>query len=143
MSLTSQELRSLLLHMWEDSLYPMSQDDTLIYRAARLKDMDGRKMPRLSMWPKNIRRMLFKTRVPFSTKETYQLFIFLVGNGYSPLLAGTWILSCYGLFIWKKIDSYPRVRITQICTIHADILSKKQYMYYWDIRENCKSSDEN
>ena len=138
MAVATHELKALLTDRWKNSISSMSVEQVTEYRSLKLTNLDGKDMPQLHSWPTNIRRLLFKTVPGPSNRETTKLFIFLVGNGCSPLAAGTWILTYHGLCTWKKRNHQAYASINRIVSIHGSMLLVENTMYYWDIRENRK-----
>ena len=102
MSLSVSEFTELLVDRWEESILPMSVEEVKEYRQIRLKELDGQIMPPISTWPENIQNIIDCNKIPPGYKNTYKLFVFLIGNGCSPFKAGTWIISYFGLSLWKK-----------------------------------------
>lgn len=134
MSLSPDELQSLLTNIWSDSLSPMTFQQVMGYRSTKLKRMDGKDLPKINMWPKNIRKIIFTTGSVPSYGRMTKLFLFFIGNGYSPLAAGSWILTYCGLSSWKKRENQARTRIKHLCKIYRNLKDSGNELYYWDVR---------
>ena len=122
MAMTVAELQSQLLAAWEEYLYHISKSGALEYRREILKRFDGDCLPNIYKWPKEYRMILFKTDFPLTFKSARQLFLFLIGNGCTPILAGRWIISYYSLLDWEKRDSMAKRKIRDICILYAELL---------------------
>lgn len=136
MSMTPSELESLLTGKWENDVSEMSTAKVTEYRALKLARLDGVDMPFLFTWPKDLRRVMFKTTPPPTCQESTKLFIFFVGNGYSPVSAGTWLITYYGLCTWRKRGSLVKSRIKQLVGIYESMIKEKNTMHYWDLRNS-------
>lgn len=80
-------------------------------------------------WPKEMQKIFWMK--PISRKNTFKLFLFLVGNGRSPHLAAQWIM--YAQF-WDSEDLRKRY-------YHLSSMMKKFYhcsdrWFYFDIETN-------
>ena len=126
----------MLTGKWEGNISDMSIAEVAEYRALKLSRLDGLDMPNLFTWPKDIRRIIFKTIPPPTCQEATKLFIFFVGNGYSPLSAGTWLITYYGLCTWRKRGSLAGSRIKQLVGIYENMIKERNTMHYWDLRKS-------
>ena len=135
MAASQTELKSLLSQEWENCLQDMNFCAVMEYRSSHIRNFDGVMMPPLYQWPKDIRQILFKTSIPLSHKETCKLFIFLIGNGYSPFRIGIWILTYFALCDWGKRVHAVRTRIDTMIGIYGTLLSEEKLHYYWDVRD--------
>ena len=133
MAVTTTELQNLLLRAWEDYLYHISMSDALEYRKALLKRFDGDCLPNLYKWPKEYRMILFNTDYPPQYKTSRKLFLFLLGNGCTPVLAGKWILSYYALLTWDKRDNMAKRKISMVVHLYGEVMKVGAEHRYWDI----------
>ena len=134
MKLSVVEFKNLLEDRWEESIFWMSTAEVKEYRQILLKELDGKVMPPTSDWPMNVQDIIHSEKIPPGYKSTCKLFVFLVGNGCSPFLAGTWILSYFALCTWKKRESAAKRRIEYLTSIYANIAKTDCEMFYWDVR---------
>ena len=125
-----------MLQSWENSLWPMSPTEAVEYRRRKLEEFDGQCTPKLFTWPKDIRSELFKNKFPPTYRTAQKIFLFLVGNGCSPFMAGTWILSHHALLTYDQRDQLAKARIKTLIRIYSKMIVKDESLYYWDVRES-------
>ena len=133
MALTPEELRGILTASWNNTIETMTPDELLAYRRIRINTIDGDEMPHLTVWPINIRSIFFKNESPLTDGEARTLFLFLLGNGYSALRAGTWILSSHALVVAHTRHTLANKRIHQLCWLYRNIRQNSMIWFYHDL----------
>ena len=126
-----EQLFRLLCHEW-DTLKVKSRGEILDIRRGMLTLFNGDEMPSIRLWPRNIRRVIFK-QTPLSDCESFQLTLFFLGNGFSPLRVGVWILTLYALVANHDRERRGRKRCTQIAWVYSQIESHRQLWRYFDL----------
>ena len=136
MFLTEVELESLLVQDWEDVYCNMGRDDVLTLRNTRIHDFDGKVMPKIYLWPKEVRKVFFTQHSESSANRSFVLFVFFIGNGYSAYRTGTWLLTYYSLLEWNKRDSLARKMIASVVTLYKKMRTgEADYLTYYDVNE--------
>ena len=118
-----------MLQSWENSLWPMSPTEAVEYRRRKLEEFDGQCTPKLFTWPKDIWSELFKNKFPSTYRTAPKIFLFLVGNGCSPFMAGTWILSHHALLTYDRRDQLAKARIKTLIRIYSKMIVKDESLY--------------
>ena len=67
------------------------KDQKIIKRRELLNIINGDTFYPLSKWPLDLKLIFWKKTI--SDKNTFKLFLFFIGNGGSPHLAGDWIMT--------------------------------------------------
>ena len=131
MMYSRDQLFRLLCQEW-DTLKVKSREQILDIRRHMLRSFNGDEMPSIRLWPRNIRRLLFK-QTALSDSESFQLTLFFLGNGFSPLRVGVWILTLYALIVNHDRERRGRKRCTQIAWIYSQIDNHRQVWRYFDL----------
>jgi hypothetical protein len=98
-------------------------------RRALFQDINGDIFYPISLWPKKMERLFW--RKPIRDDETFQLLLFLVGNGCPPDLSTEWILtSTY----WDKTKTNSR--FIQTRWILANAAQHSKIWFYFDMHLN-------
>jgi len=86
----------------------------------------------LKSWPAGLKRLFWKK--PTSDVETFQLMLFLYGNGCEMELAEKWIVSSLA---WCENNSYSRKRLYQINWIYSSLEGRNynSKWYFFDIHK--------
>ena len=129
---TREQLYRLLCVEW-DILKVKSRAEIVAIRREMLRTFNGDEMPTLRLWPVNIRRLLFKQSA-LSDSETFQLTLFFLGNGFSPLRVGVWVLTGYTLLTQDR-DRRGRKRCVQMAWIYSQVENQRQHWRYFDLEE--------
>ena len=93
--------------------------------------LDGDIFYPLEAWPTRMREMFFAT--PLTDMQTFQLFLFLVGNGCSPPLTCEWILSSQ---FWSNDPQAFIKRSNQIKFIIRTIDSRMGVWFYYSMHQD-------
>ena len=93
--LSAEEIKYVLTQDWVTIFNCAGQQWIYTYRSNMLRFCDGDGCAPLSRWPPYIRRILFQTIRPIGDRQTFQLMLFFIGNGFPPLKAGKWILTSH------------------------------------------------
>ena len=68
----------------------LSKKEVSDRRRELLKDLNGNAIFSLKLLPKEMQAVFWKK--PMGDKETFKLALFLISNGYAPILFTEWIL---------------------------------------------------
>ena len=86
----------------------------------------------LKLWPKEMQAVFWKK--PMGDKETFKLALFLISNGYAPILFTEWILLAQ---YWAESPQIAEKRARQIDFVvnNADSQNSKWFFFstYYDI----------
>ena len=133
---TEVELELLLVKAWEDVYSNMVKDDVMTLRNTRIHDFDGKSMPEIHQWPKEIRTVFFAKHTESRPNRAFILFVFFIGNGYSAYRSGTWLLTYYALLEWNKRDSLARKMIASVVNLYGKMRTgEADYLTYYDVNE--------
>ncbi len=132
--LTSQELNSLLDKEWSEKYSIMTNEYAMQIRAIRIRGFTQELKP-LTLWPKKVRRILFKRfplYPPIGSKDIFHLFLFFFGNGYPAHRAGTWLLTYFALTSWHYRDGLAGCCIQRIVKLYDSFLNAEgdEWNYY-------------
>ena len=81
----------------------------------------------LSVWPQEFKFIFWKK--PISDKDTFKLFLFLIGNGCSPHLTSYWILTSQHWTTDKKAEKRAR----QLDFLLNNMDNKSHIWFYFDL----------
>ena len=126
------EIETFMLSTWYTHFVHMNREHVLNWRITYLRLLDGDLLPPIQLWPKYVRRIFFQTAFPVGERQTFILYLFLIGNGLSPFIAVEWILSSFAISPWRRRKYLLRKRILQIKWIQNNIENNiEHWRYFW------------
>ena len=87
-------------------LRDLSRTSIIQQRLQLFNSFNGDAFYPLSVWPQEFKLIFWKK--PISDKDTFKLFLFLIGNGCSPSLISHWILTSQHWITDKKAQKRAR-----------------------------------
>ena len=130
--MSAVELYTLLTHLW-GVIKTWPQASVLNWRRREIRRMDGELFFKFFKWPRYMRRIYFQNAYPHGDVQTFQLILFLTGNGLSFYRAAKWILSSHALVTWERRDRLVQKRIAQMKWIREHYEMRTNQWRYFDI----------
>ena len=124
-----------MLSFWNSDFVTMSRAQAFRWRNQYLQMIDGDLLAPIQCWPKYLRRIFFKTACPVGDRQTFILYLFMMGNGLSPFVATKWIMSSFAICTWQRREVLLRKRVAQIKWIHNNIRNNMWHWRYFDLVE--------
>ena len=88
------------LHFYHHHLPNLSHASITQQRLQLFNSFNGDAFYPLSVWPQEFKLIFWKKQI--SDKDTFKLFLFLIGNGCSPHLISHWILTYHNTWLQTK-----------------------------------------
>ena len=111
-----------------DEAKQRSRTDNTQFRKRLLHSINGDIFFPLSLWPFQYQSMFWQK--PLSDRSTFQLMLFLIGNGCSIHVASSWIFSSLTYSSDIAVDDKRR---TQLITILRSIHGRQNDCFYYDL----------
>ena len=117
------------LEVYFKDLFFSDQEQKTTERMSLFRLLDGELFYRMELWPAKMKMMFWKK--PLSDRETFQVILFLFGNGCPLDLAQKWILSstCWALE-WQA-----KTRLFQVLSLYSSLAGdeNKSKWYFFDL----------
>ena len=115
------------LHFYHHHLPNLSHTSIIQQRLQLFNSFNGDAFYPLSVWPQEFKLIFWKK--PISDKDTFKLFLFLIGNGCSPHLISHWILTSQHWTTNKKAEKRAR----QLDFLLSNMDNKSHIWFYFDL----------
>ena len=116
------------LHFYHHHLPNLSHTSIIQQRLQLFNSFNGDAFYPLSVWPKEFKIIFWKKQI--SDKDTFKLFLFLIGNGCSPHLISHWILTSQH---WTRDKNWAEKRARQLDFPLSNMDSKSHIWFYFDL----------
>ena len=116
------------LNLFHNEFNNTSKQENIFKRHNLFNSINGDIFYPLQIWPCEYVTMFWKK--PISDKETFELFLFFIGNGGSPHTIGEWILTSQA---WAKENSKMEKRARQLDFIFNNRDIKNNVSFYFDL----------
>ena len=115
------------LHFYHHHLRNLSRASIIQQRLQLFNSFNGDAFYPLSVWPQEFKLIFWKK--PISDKNTFKLFLFLIGNGCSPHLTSHWIMTSQHWTTDKKAEKRAR----QLDFLLNNMDNKSHIWFYFDL----------
>ena len=116
------------LYFYQHHLRNLFRTSIIQQRLQLFNSFNGDAFYPLSVWPQEFKLIFWKK--PISDKDTFKLFLFLIGNGCSPHLISHWILTSQHWTTDKKAEKCAR----QLLCLLSNTDNKSHIWFYFDLR---------
>ena len=115
------------LHFYQHHLRNFSRTSIIQQRLQLFNSFNGDAFYPFSVWPQEYKLIFWKKTV--SDKDTFKLFLFLIGNGCSPHLISHWILTSQ---LWPT-NKKGEKRARQLDFLLSNMDNKSHIWFYFDL----------
>lgn len=118
------------LNLYRNNFYNTSKDEMVQNRNNLFNIINGDIFYPMTSWPIQFRLKFWSK--PISDKDTFELFLFFLGNGGSPSITGEWILTSQA---WTDQHTGEK-RARQLDFILTNREAKAHHWFYFDLFHN-------
>ena len=115
------------LHFYHHHLPNLSRKSIIQQRLQLINSFNCDAFYPLSVWPREFKLIFWKKQI--SDKDTFKLFLFLIGKGCSPHLISHWILTSQHWPREKKTEKRAR----QLDFLLSNMDNKSHIWFYFDL----------
>ena len=126
--LSTMDNKHSTLHFYHHHLPNLSHTSIIQQRLQLFNSFNGDAFYPLSVWPQEFKLIFWKKQI--RTRDTFKLFLFLIGNGCSPHLISHWILTSQH---WTRDKNWAEKRARQLDFPLSNMDSKSHIWFYFDL----------
>ena len=126
--LSTMDNKHSTIHFYHHHLRHLSHTSIIQQRLQLFNSFNGDAFYPLSVWPQEFKLIFWKKQI--RTRDTFKLFLFLIGNGCSPHLISHWILTSQH---WTRDKNCAEKRARQLDFPLSNMDSKSHIWFYFDL----------